>query len=207
MDDENKVNSLSKLYGDSIYILDNIVGNIGANILRKLKESIDNLSDYYHGIDSEKQINKLILLFNEMVDIENDVAQIAIGLLKVSKNYRNVQIKFGFKKDELSVPHYDKKPKYDDLNDKRDRIEISDEVIVSLNNITVLKEMIESYDEELNKYIIRVKENWERGNGRDKLEYLCNKVIKNVYIYKNSLIKETDDVKKAINNYDFVVNN
>ncbi len=203
MGDETKLLNLGQFYIDSKYILDSIINSLGTNMLDKLSESLNNMADNYHGKDSEIQINTLIVLYNELIDIENDLALISVGLSKIARNYRNVQLAFGVNKDKMLVFKYENQGKLSDHIDKRDTIDISGEVMVTYNNMTEIQKLIELYDEEIKTYRLKICENWLMGKGHDKMEFLFDRIIGKVEKYKEKLIEGTNKVKIAIDNYNF----
>ena len=202
---DQSIENLDSLYDNTVNIYSNILGQTGEHILENINGAINDLKTNWHGRDAGVQIQGLTTVYNEFIDIYNNLELISVGMSKICRNYRNIQVAFKTQKEEKNILTYNKKTHMLDYTDTDDRIDINEEV---KNSVSKLESAISSYDSFMkqNKMMYdNIINNWTTGYGRDKLLDLYDSFFSKEEVYKEGLNIVTNSIKTALDNYVFNV--
>ncbi len=198
---EHSIENLGMLYDNTKFIYSNILGQTGENILSNLEDAINNLKNHWNGIDAGKQIQNLTVVYNEFVNIYNDLMRISVGMSKICKNYRNVQIAFRTQKSEKDVLRFNKKEYMPNFTDNADSIGIDTEALNSIAKLDTAVSLYESFMQQNKTYYDSITSNWTIGTGRDKLISLYDSFFNRENVYQKGLSTVTGSIKRALSNY------
>ena len=202
---DQSIENLDSLYDNTVNIYSNILGQTGEHILENINGAINDLKTNWHGRDAGVQIQGLTTVYNEFIDIYNNLELISVGMSKICRNYRNIQVAFKTQKEEKNILTYNKKTHMLDYTDTDDRIDINEKV---KNSVSKLESAISSYDSFMkqNKMMYdNIINNWTTGYGRDKLLDLYDSFFSKEEVYKEGLNIVTNSIKTALDNYVFNV--
>jgi len=200
---DQSIENLDSLYDSTVNIHSNILGQTGEHILEDLYNAINNLKNNWHGRDAGVQIQGLTTVYNEFIDIYNDLQFISVGMSKVCRNYRNIQIAYKTQKEEKNVLTHNEKEHMPNHVDADDRIDIN---VAVKNSVNMLENAISSYEDFMNKNKMTYNDiinNWTIGYGRDKLLDLYDSFFNREEVYKKGLNTVTNSIRTALDNYVF----
>ena len=92
---DHKVRDVQELYTSSTDLYDNVVVKGDASVetmLSDLEAAIKNLKENWKGIDTGEKIQEVIGVYNALVTVRNDLANLASDSSGVVSYYRDIQI-------------------------------------------------------------------------------------------------------------------
>lgn len=203
---KHKVINVEELYYDSKSLLNNVNGGLEASadtIMKNLNEAIINLKNNWEGADAGVQIQKIVVAYNAMTEIANELAYLSIDSSTVASNYRNIQIINQANFSPLNPLNFTSYQKISDYVDKRDTININDEAKIGKERIDEANKEIVTFIESTRRLYDRIMNNWQIGTGRNRAENAFNEFINNSKVYRESLSEVSNNITRALNNYSF----
>ncbi len=202
----HRIRSLSKLYDDTIAAQERLVDGIAVDILRNVEQAIVCFEENWKGIDAGKHIQDLVLTYNSMIEMRNNLALICAGLTKVIQNYKKVKdsLKKPINEEELKRLRYKKLPTMEEYSDKRDIIDINESVLEGVKKIDIAKSALDIFNQEVHNYYNLVTNNWLEGSGREQMVDLFESFINKLSIFEEALSNVVKNVQDALNLYNSI---
>ncbi len=199
----HRIKSVGKLYNDTITAQKKIVEGSAVDVLSNIEKAINNFKENWKGKDAGIRIQELILTYNEMIDVRNNLALICAGLTRVAKGYHEVNnlIKKPKKEEELVRLRYEAQRRLEEYSDNRDLIDINENVLVGLKHIDIARSALDTFIKDVSDFHTVVLENWEEGAGRDQLIHKFNLFINDMGRFEEALIDTSNNVHRALENY------
>ncbi|MBR4694145.1 MAG: hypothetical protein IKP07_04975 [Bacilli bacterium] len=202
----HKVDRVQDLYNSSEELYNNVVikGDCSAeNMLEDLGNAITNLKTYWHGADAGLNIQKVITIYNSLVEVRNALASLACDSSGVAELYRNIQIANGVNMPEIQRLHYSDKGKIEDYTDNKDTIDISPEAEQGKNNIEAVVNSMDTFITNVNTKYNEIMDNWTQGTGRNNADQAFTEFLNKAAEYKKTLTGVSDTIANALKNYTF----
>lgn len=203
----HKVRSVQELYEDSKALYDDIItggsDSSADSIIANLNKAIDTLKSTWEGKDAGIWIQSLVEIHNAMVALRNALCELASDSSKVAANYRNIQNANGSNLQSIGVIESSTKSGLGEYADVRDTINISPEAGSGGNYADSANKSIDEFISKANAKYIAITENWSVGTGRDRAQGAFDNFMTNLRKYKETLTLVSENVRKAISNYNF----
>lgn len=202
----HKVDRVQDLYNSSEELYNNVVikGDCSVeNMLEDLGNAITNLKTYWHGADAGLNIQKVITIYNSLVEVRNALASLACDSSGVAELYRNIQIANGVNMPEIQRLHYSDKGKLEDYTDNKDTIDISPEAEQGKNNIEAVVNSMDTFITNVNTKYNEIMDNWTQGTGRNNADQAFTEFLNKAAEYKKTLTGVSDTIANALKNYTF----
>ncbi len=202
----HKVNNVKDLYESSLELHDNLVvtGDTSADaIILNLASGIENLKRNWKGIDAGLKIQEVITVHNEMIEVRNKLATLAMEASKVASYYREIQIKNGAPLEFYNALTIEAKQALPEYVDNADTIDINPDAEQGKKNIDEANTNIEQFSQLVKAKYDEIMANWTQGTGRDSASEAFESFMTNVTRYKKTLSDVSENVGNALKNYSF----
>lgn len=203
----HKVRSVQELYEDSKALYDDVItggsDSSADSIIANLNRAIETLKNTWEGKDAGIWIQSLVEIHNAMTLLRNALSELASDSSKVAVNYRNIQNANGAGLQSFGAIEGSAKAKLGDYADNRDTINIIPEALNGGNLVDAANKAIDEFISKVSGKYTAITENWSLGTGRDRAQTAFDAFISNSRKYKETLTQVSENVRKAISNYNF----
>lgn len=199
----HKVNSVQDLHESAVSLYEDAICNTADVIISDIIEAVNVLKDSWHGKDAGIQIQRLVIVHNEMVTIRNILGELTVNSTKIAANYRNVQNANGAGLEELGSISCETKTKMADYSDLRDTIDINENANNGKAKIENALSLFDAFISKVQKYYGQIMDNWTSGTNRDSASDAFDDFIANSNRYKETLNDVVNVISNAIKNYQF----
>lgn len=201
----HSVTNVQNLYDDARRLYDAYVVGSDASadkVLYNLGEAIENLKEYWKGVDAGVQINSLVSVYNSMVSVRNVLAELAVESTKIASYYREIQrSNSGNKLEALSELSFESKGTMGEYTDNADTISIVPEAAQGRVLVNDSKNVLESFKNGVEGLLEDILDNWTAGAGRDNAVSTFGQFKTDVASYQEILSKVSTSITTALENY------
>lgn len=203
----HKVRSVQELYEDSKALYDDVItggsDSSADSIITNLNKAIETLKSTWEGKDAGIWIQAIVEIHNAMVVLRNALSELAGDSSRVAVNYRNIQNANGAGLQSFGAIEGNIKAKIGDYVDSRDTISIVPEAGNGGSLVDAANKAIDEFISKVSGKYTAITENWSVGTGRDRAQAAFDTFISNSKKYKETLTQASENVRKAISNYNF----
>ncbi len=204
---DHKVRDVQELYTSSTDLYDNVVvkGDASAEtMLEDLNSAITNLKENWKGADAGINIEQVIKIYNTLIKVRNDLANLACDASKVAAHYRDIQIN----NQATFLPTLEgltstEKNNMEDYEDTADTIDINPEAESGKRDIESVVNSIDTFISNVQKAHKEILDNWTQGTGRNQADESFTEFISNAQVYKKELTDVSTSIANALKNYSF----
>ena len=202
---KHNVNSVQTLHDDAYGLYNNVV--IGGNeyssdtIIANLNTGIEILKNTWKGKDAGVQIEDVVRVHNAMVEIREDLADIASITSRIAADYREIQNSNGAGLESFSVITPDSRTKLPDYTDAEDTINIVPEANNGKVKIDIVVNAMDQFISQAKRYYSNIMQNWTAGTDREELVARFETFLSNSNSYKETLNSVSEGIKTALANY------
>ena len=200
----HKVEDVEKLYNDSTDLYNDVVvkGDASAEtMLYDLEAAIKNLKENWKGIDAGGKIQEVIEVYNALVTVRNDLANLASDSSGVASYYRDIQIANDAPVEKLDVLAVTDKAPIEKYSDTDDRIDITDAADSGREHIDNVVSVVDAFIGNVQEEYQNIMNNWTIGTGRDRASKSFENFLENAESYKTTLRGVSDSITQALKNY------
>lgn len=198
----HRINAIGDLHHDSEKLYTDAVVGQADNIIRDLSTAITNLKENWKGADAGVNIKDIIDIHDEIVQVRNDLANLAHDSNAIAVGYRRIQTGNRANLGELNqISVTEKQKDKSNYSDTADTIYITPEAAGGKDLVLSAMNNIDSFVTTAKMYKDAILGNWFEGPGRERADDSFNNFEKNSKAKQQKLEEVAETIAKAIDSY------